>query len=47
MARRHVNGALKMAELNGGDQTLGLDGFLAYLLSKLQLKSFPLLPHLP
>lgn len=33
MTRNHVKGAVKMVELNGGPQTLGLDGFLEHLLS--------------
>jgi len=34
MSRRHVQGATRMIELNGGPQTLGLNGFLAMLVDK-------------
>ncbi|KAF3057602.1 hypothetical protein CFAM422_012392 [Trichoderma lentiforme] len=33
-SRRHMQGAIKMVELNGGPQTLGLNGFLAMVLNK-------------
>ncbi|KAL7916806.1 hypothetical protein GGI35DRAFT_434032 [Trichoderma velutinum] len=33
-SRRHMQGALKMVELNGGPQTLGLNGFLEMVLNK-------------
>lgn len=33
-SRNHVSGAVKMVELNGGPQTLGLNGFLGFLLDK-------------
>lgn len=36
MARKHVEGAVKMVELNGGPQTLGLQGYLQLLLSKFE-----------
>ncbi len=34
MSKHHVRGALKMVELNGGPQTLGLDGFLKMVVQK-------------
>lgn len=34
MSRRHVQGAVRMVELNGGSQTLGLNGFLEMVLHK-------------
>jgi hypothetical protein len=34
MARRHVQGAIKMVELCGGSQKLGLNGFLEDLFYK-------------
>ncbi len=34
MASNHVHGVVKMVELNGGPQALGLDGFLAHLFGK-------------
>lgn len=34
MASNHVHGVVKMVELNGGPQALGLDGFLAHLFRK-------------
>jgi hypothetical protein len=34
MAQNHMRGASKMAELNGGQQTLGLDGFLELVFNK-------------
>ena len=34
MTKRHVEGAVKMVELKGGPQTLGMNGFLAMLLAK-------------
>ncbi|UKZ48089.1 hypothetical protein TrVGV298_002325 [Trichoderma virens] len=33
-SRRHMKGALRMVELNGGPQTLGLNGFLEMVLHK-------------
>ncbi|KAK4062015.1 transcriptional regulator family: Fungal Specific TF [Trichoderma aggressivum f. europaeum] len=33
-SRRHMQGSLKMVELNGGPQTLGLNGFLEMVLNK-------------
>ncbi|KAJ5266845.1 hypothetical protein N7478_009653 [Penicillium angulare] len=38
MLKRHVDGAVKMVGLNGGPQTLGLDGLLEHLLSNLLAK---------
>ncbi|CAJ2502367.1 Uu.00g097610.m01.CDS01 [Anthostomella pinea] len=38
MARNHLAGAVKMVQLNGGYQTLGLDGFLEKLICSLLLK---------
>ena len=38
MSRQHVEGAVKMVKLNGGPQTLGLDGFLQHLISNLLRK---------
>lgn len=38
MSRRHVEGAVRMVKLNGGPQTLGLDGFLEHLISNLLRK---------
>lgn len=34
MSWRHVQGAIKMVEINGGPQTLGLNGFLENLFHK-------------
>ncbi|PCG98250.1 NAD-dependent epimerase/dehydratase [Penicillium occitanis (nom. inval.)] len=34
MAQNHMRGASRMAELNGGQQTLGLDGFLELVFNK-------------
>ncbi|KAM7196911.1 hypothetical protein V8F20_006878 [Naviculisporaceae sp. PSN 640] len=34
MTKRHVQGAIKMVELNGGWNTLGLDGFMEIILLK-------------
>ncbi|OIW24596.1 hypothetical protein CONLIGDRAFT_685558 [Coniochaeta ligniaria NRRL 30616] len=34
MSRRHVQGAVRMVELNGGPKTLGLNGFLEMVLQK-------------
>lgn len=34
MSRRHVQGAVRMVELNGGPETLGLNGFLDMVLRK-------------
>lgn len=34
MSKRHVQGAVQMVELNGGPQTLGLNGFLEMVLYK-------------
>ncbi|PKK51777.1 hypothetical protein CI102_3149 [Trichoderma harzianum] len=33
-SRRHMQGAIKMVELNGGPRTLGLNGFLEMVLNK-------------
>jgi hypothetical protein len=33
-ARRHVQGAASMVDVNGGPQNLGLDGFLEIVLRK-------------
>lgn len=38
MSRRHIEGAHRMAELNGGRHTLGLDGFLDRVLGNLLRK---------
>jgi hypothetical protein len=38
MAKRHLDGALRMVDLNGGPQTLGLDGFIHRALSNLVQK---------
>jgi hypothetical protein len=35
MLKRHVDGAVKMVNLIGGPQMLGLDGLLEHLLSNL------------
>lgn len=34
MAQNHMRGASTMVELNGGQQTLGLDGFLELVFNK-------------
>lgn len=34
MAQNHMRGASKMVELNGGHQTLGLNGFLELVFNK-------------
>lgn len=34
MSKRHMLGAIKMVELNGGSQTLGLNGVLEHLFHK-------------
>jgi hypothetical protein len=34
MSRHHVEGAIKMVQLNGGLQNLGLDGFLEMVVRK-------------
>jgi hypothetical protein len=38
MAKRHFEGAVKMVKLNGGPQTLGLDGFIDSIMSNLARK---------
>jgi hypothetical protein len=38
MAKRHLEGAVRMVKLNGGPQTLGLDGFIGRLMSNLVCK---------
>jgi hypothetical protein len=35
MCKRHALGALQMVKHNGGFQTLGMNGFLEYLVEKL------------
>ncbi len=37
MCKHHVEGALKMVELKGGPHSLGLNGFLKHLLSKITI----------
>ncbi|KAL5358174.1 hypothetical protein BJX96DRAFT_36913 [Aspergillus floccosus] len=39
MLKHHVQGAIRMVELNGGLQSLGLDGLLAHFLSNLVWKT--------
>jgi hypothetical protein len=39
MLKHHVQGAIKMVELSGGLQSLGLDGLLAHFLSNLVWKT--------
>jgi hypothetical protein len=34
ISRQHLQAALRMVEMNGGPQTLGLDGFLEMVLQK-------------
>ena len=38
MAKRHLDGAIKMVDLNGGPETLGLDGFINRCISNLVTK---------
>ncbi|KIW23930.1 uncharacterized protein PV07_09677 [Cladophialophora immunda] len=38
MYRHHVKAAVRMVDLNGGPQTLGLDGFIEHLISNLCCK---------
>ncbi|KIV79578.1 hypothetical protein PV11_07128 [Exophiala sideris] len=39
MWRHHLDGAVRMVKVNGGPQTLGLDGFLEHVISNLIRKS--------
>jgi uncharacterized membrane protein len=38
MAKGHLDGAIRMVDLNGGPQTLGMDGFINRIISNLSQK---------
>lgn len=38
MYSQHIKAAVRMVDLNGGPQTLGLDGYIEHLLSNLCCK---------